>query len=284
MKKILLLLLFVCCSCQKATTNSPVVNAAEIQEEKHIQQSMNEEMKLQSSQRKRKKRLDMQQRLHEVAVKIEPHARELCHKIIGANEEKTCIYPIELSKKGGLNAYADGKKVVILSGMMQFAKEDEELAYIISHELAHNIMNHPDSTKNNAIVGGLFGVVVDVLAASQGVNTQGLFTKTGANADVLSYSQDFEKEADYIGMYILAISGYDAAKAPDLWRRMSVRNPDGIYVGKSHPANPERFVAMNKTINEIKLKQINKKPLVPDFNIVKNDASVLSKDYPSLRK
>ena len=41
-------------------------------------------------------------------------------------------------------AFADGTKVFLTRGMMRFAQSDEELALVVAHETAHNIMGHID--------------------------------------------------------------------------------------------------------------------------------------------
>ena len=149
--------------------------------------------------------------------------------------------------------------------MMAFAKTDNQLATVLSHEYAHAIMAHPSKAGQNATVGGLLGLAVDTLANSQGMNTSGMFSKLGAQSAVMKYSQGFEKEADYIGMYILKRSGFNIDQAANLWRRMATLNPKGIYVGSSHPTTAERYLLLGKTASEIKTKQKNGQTLLPDF-------------------
>jgi hypothetical protein len=45
---------------------------------------------------------------------------------------------------------------------------------------------------------------------------------------------------------------------------MSAREPDGIYVSTTHPTNPERYVAMQKTVEEISHKKKAREPLLPN--------------------
>ena len=48
-------------------------------------------------------------------------------------------------------------------------------------------------------------------------NTKGAFTKTAAKRAQNAYSPEFEAEADYVGLYILARAGYNIDRAPDAW-------------------------------------------------------------------
>ena len=57
-------------------------------------------------------------------------------------------------------------------------------------------------------------------------------------------------------------------QALKFWRRMSVEDPEGIYSSVTHPSNAERFVALQKTLEEINYKRKHKIPLLPDFKAV----------------
>lgn len=148
---------------------------------------------------------------------------------------------------------------------MDFFKTDEEIALVFSHELAHNAMKHIDAKKKNAIVGGIFGFVLDVAAAAAGVNTNGDFTRLASNAGASSYSVEFEQEADYVGLYFMAQAGYRIDEAPNFWRRMATSNSASITMKSSHPTAPERFLALETTVKEIKGKMASNQPLNPEM-------------------
>ncbi|MBF0186667.1 MAG: M48 family metalloprotease [Magnetococcales bacterium] len=52
---------------------------------------------------------------------------------------KACNYGIFVMSDDLINAYADGKRVSITAGMLRFLKNDDQLAWILAHELAHNV-------------------------------------------------------------------------------------------------------------------------------------------------
>ena len=203
-------------------------------------------------------------RLAPLADRIEKAASGLCHDMRGA--AANCVYQVILDPKEiGLNAHADGKNVVINPGMVDFAHNDTHLAFVIAHEFAHNIMAHIAAQQKNVAIGGILGTLGDALAQSQGLNTSGALGKMGANQALLKYSPSFETEADYVGLYILARAGYPIEEAPDFWRIMSVSEPQAIYVTSTHPNNPSRTIAMEKTILEIRAKQKANQPLLPNI-------------------
>lgn len=186
-------------------------------------------------------------------------------KKISVSPTQACDFKVSLSPDDVKNAYADGKNIVIYKGMMDFFKTDEEIALVVSHELAHNSMKHIDAKKKNAVIGGIFGLLLDVAAAAGGVNTNGDFTRMASNAGGGAFSVEFEQEADYVGLYFMATAGYKIDDAPNFWRRMATSNSQSITMKSSHPTAPERFIALEATVKEIKDKIENKQPLKPEM-------------------
>ncbi len=264
MKKLLIIfLLFSLCACATAKTQFPDIDKVELEAERKRQHEFATQTKIDKKAKKQAKRLEHKQRLLKVSTEIMRGGTKLCQ-----NFEKTsqaCLYDFVLTKGTERNAYADGKKIYITPPMMNFAKTDEELAIVLGHEYAHNIMGHISSTTRNIVLGSIVGMVLDGIAATQGVNTGSTFGNLGINMGQLSYSKTFEKEADYVGLYVTSLSGYSIDNAQDFWRRMSVSNIASIYEGTTHPSTPERYIALRKTITEIKSKKQSGETLAPNF-------------------
>lgn len=170
-----------------------------------------------------------------------------------------CAYPVQLVNHDAVNAFADGRRVGITTGMVRFAETDEELALVVAHEVAHNALGHLTKRFGNVMLGTLVDLALSVLG---GVNTQGTFGRLGE----LAYSQAFEAEADYAGLYIVARAGYDIRQAPNFWRRMAVEHPGSIRENfmATHPSTPERFLAIEQAVREIEAKRRQGLPLLPD--------------------
>lgn len=179
--------------------------------------------------------------------------------------DTACAFGAVVQKHDALNAWADGERIIVTSAMMRFASADDELAVVVAHEVAHNAMRHVDAMKSNAGLGALLGAIVDIAAATQGVNTGGDFTNLGAAAGASAYSQDFEREADYVGMYILARAGFPVDSAPNFWRRMAEESPGSIGYASSHPTTAERFIRLEQALTEIRLKQDAGLDLLPEL-------------------
>ena len=161
--------------------------------------------------------------------------------------QQVCDYPVVLKYDDAVNAYADGEKIIILSGMADFARTDQELALVMAHELAHNTEGHVRAKKTNALGGAVLGAILDGV-----LGTGTVFSRTGGQLAASAYSVDFEREADYIGMYILARSGYATEGAGKFWRRMAVKGQGkSIDFASTHPTTAERMLAIEQTAREI---------------------------------
>ena len=171
-----------------------------------------------------------------------------------------CNYPILLVQNDSVNAFANGSQIGITTGMIRFAQKDEQLGLVIAHELGHNIMDHISKLRTNS----LLGTIVDLAAAYYGVNTQGVFGQAGARM----YSQEFEAEADYVGIYYMERAGYSIDNVADFWRYMAVEHPGSINQShaSTHPATPERFLEINAAIEEIKEKKRLNQQLIPNVS------------------
>lgn len=178
--------------------------------------------------------------------------------------DTVCDYQVQVVRADEVNAMADGQSVFITSAMMRFA-DDAELSTVISHELGHNVMKHAEAKKRNSLMAGIFGAVLDVAMATQGVNTGGQYTNQMAALGAQTFSQDFEREADYVGMYIQALAGQDYTHAADLWRHMATESPGSIRFASSHPTTAERFVRLEHTASEIDAKKAAGMPLRPEM-------------------
>ncbi len=262
----LTLLLLILNGCATAISQTPIITKTELATEQKIQQRIIENEKARTKTvAEQHNRQQMLQRLQAVGVKISQAGKEICKKILPPNTK--CHFPFALDKDSvqAINAYTDGKKIVVTPAMMLFAYDDNQLATVLAHEFAHAIMQHPRKTSQNVVIGGLLGLAADQLAKTQGIETNGTFSKIGAQTAVMRYSQEFEREADYIGMYILDKAGYNIHAAAFLWRRMAVLNPKGIYSASTHPTTAERYLLLEKTSREIVNKKANNLPLVPKW-------------------
>ena len=178
--------------------------------------------------------------------------------------QRVCNYPVVIVDKPQVNAYADGKGIYVHRGMMDFVHSDEELALVVGHEMAHDFRGHLKAMKQNAMVGTAVGAMFDVLLAAGTGIAGSTFSNMGGRAAAGAYSQEFEAEADYVGLYVMARAGYGIDDAANFWRRMAISSPGSITMTTDHPATPERFVALQAAVKEIHDKATLGQALVPN--------------------
>ena len=175
-----------------------------------------------------------------------------------------CNYTLTVVKHDMPNAWIDGQHVFVTSAMLRFASTDDELATLLAHQISHNAMRHMEARAKNHSLGALFGAVLDVTAQRYGVYSAGEHRKNWSERTAGPFSQDFEREADYVGMYILARANRPFASASDLWRRLAQASPGSINFTVSHPTTEERYLRLDEAAAEIRRKQASQSPLLPE--------------------
>ncbi len=151
--------------------------------------------------------------------------------------DQVCASRLRLRSSAVINAYADGRRITVTTGLMDFVRDDNELALIIGHELAHNTMGHIRKVVGNYILSGF----------------------------ATRYTRPFESEADYVGLYYMVRAGYDPSGVEDFWRRLAEVDPRSVNRAKTHPTFPDRYLRLAATRAEIEAKQAMGEPLIPNF-------------------
>ena len=114
---------------------------------------------------------------------------------------------------------------------------------------------------------GVVGLLLDLAnpAANPAAGTTAGFMKSFGNVGGGAYSQDFELEADYVGLYMAARAEYDVDAAANFMRRLAAVKPDSIDVeDATHPNTAHRFVALETAALEIQRKRNRRDPLIPN--------------------
>lgn len=115
--------------------------------------------------------------------------------------ERGCATRFQILPSPRLNAYADGIYAQVTSAVAEYAAGDDELAAVIAHEFAHNVLRHRARLD------------------AAGVR-RGLLASFGRNARLI---RETEEEADRLSIWLLARAGYDPEAAIRFWRRFGQR-------------------------------------------------------------
>lgn len=261
----MLWLLMLLTACNQPITQYPLPSPEEIAAEESLQHQLISSVAAKGGAPRPWRRNKMSgKRFDRVADRVEKAGAEICQELGLPQQGMRCYFYFQTKRGDDINAYADGERIFVLSGMRRFLESDDELALLLGHELAHNMMGHIPARQNNALVGLLVGAALEGVAASGGYNLPGTMEDSAALGS-LTFSHEFEKEADYVGLYIASRAGYNTEKAIRMWQRLSVEDPEGLYGSITHPSNPERAAVLKKTIQEITSKRKESQPLLPSI-------------------
>ncbi len=169
---------------------------------------------------------------------------------------RACGFGIELGNADNVNSYADGSRVMVTRGMMNFAQSDDELAVLMAKAMSHNILGHATAQRNGSTIGSIIDNLMRV-----NPDTSMLIGSGGIKAT----PQEMDAAADNLSLYLLARAGYNVDKAAPFWKRLAATHPATVLNGyvANHPATAFRLAAIEKSAAEVKAKQAAKKALVP---------------------
>jgi predicted Zn-dependent protease len=156
-----------------------------------------------------------------------------------------------------INAWAlPGGKVVVYTGILPVAQDENGLAVIIGHEVAHAIAQHGNERMSQALLTELGGLALNYALQEKPDKTRqvwGAAFGLGAQFGVLMpFSRLHEKEADHLGLIFMAMAGYDPRGAVDFWQRMAEQKDGGIPAFLStHPSDEARIENIRALIPEV---------------------------------
>jgi hypothetical protein len=167
-----------------------------------------------------------------------------------------CAFSIELGNADNVNTYADGRRVLITRGMLNFAQSDEELAYLIAKDMAHNSLGHAIRQRMVATTGS----VIDNL-----MRVQPDLTTTAGTGGIRPYPQELDAAADNLALYMLVRAGYSVDAYASFWQRLATQYPASVPNAYTalHPGTAYRLIMIDKSRQILSTKQAANKPLLP---------------------
>lgn len=152
-----------------------------------------------------------------------------------------CASRFEMATSNQLNANSNGNVVQVYGRLVIAFPKDDDLAMVMAHELAHNIMGHNQAIKDRHLSTGLAA------------------TWTGSG-NVL---RDFERQADRLGIFLVARAGYSYEHAAKFWRTLASTGGLGAWIAVTHPNPKNRGQHAKKAVEEIDALKRQGSPLIP---------------------
>ena len=166
-------------------------------------------------------------------------------------------WEFNLVENQAVNAWCmPGGKVVVYTGILPVTRDDQGLAVVMGHEIAHAIAEHGSERMSQQLVAQLGGVALSEALRSKPQQTQQLWMAAfGAGAQygaLLPFSRLQESEADRLGLIFMAMAGYDPKAAPAFWERMA-ESKEGASPPEfmsTHPSDATRIRKLGELIPE----------------------------------
>lgn len=178
-------------------------------------------------------------------------------KIAAAANRPDFKWEFNLVENKAMNAFClPGGKVVVYTGILKAAKNDAQLATVMSHEVAHALARHGAERMSSAkIQQGLQAIGNIVLASTAPQYTNAFNQAYGIGSQLgvmLPYGRLQESEADEIGIYLMAKAGYNPYEALNFWKNMSAGKKATNEFFSTHPSSSTRIQKINNVIAKMK--------------------------------
>lgn len=128
----------------------------------------------------------------------------------------------------------------VWTGLLLRAENEAQLVAVLAHEMAHFLQRHSLHNLRNVKDTAAVGLVLSMFGLA------GALTNIALVAGAMGFSRDQEREADRIGLEMMAQAGYDPREASRLWTNLvqEVRagggdtQPNAMFA--THPGSEER--------------------------------------------
>ena len=161
------------------------------------------------------------------AVEIEPLQREIHLNLKGYRFD----WQFNVLRSRQVNAFClPGGRVVVYTGLLRIVANDDQLATVLSHEIAHALAHHANER----------------ITTEESGHVNWLFRQ--------AYDRQQESEADHIGLFLMTFAGYDPDEALDFWQHMERLSQGGHLpeILSDHPSDQRRIQQLRMWIPQAK--------------------------------
>ena len=203
---------------------------------------------------------DSLNKIIEIGSKIEISISEYFHK--NNMDDPTSNFKWEyilIENKKIRNAWCmPGGKIAFYTGMLDITKNDDGLAAVMGHEIAHAVAKHSVERASRGVLVNTATGIIDIATGGKlsevnrttGIDTVGLISQIGI---MNPFNRKQESEADYLGLVFASLSGYDIRETVKIWERMKEANKgkEPPEFMSTHPSSDRRIKQINEWMNDI---------------------------------
>jgi predicted Zn-dependent protease len=158
-----------------------------------------------------------------------------------------------------INAWCmPGGKIVVYTGILPVTENDDALATVMGHEVAHALLNHGKQRLSWGYLQQIGGALLLWALGGTSEDTQNLFLIAyGLSTNLgfmLPFSRGNESQADEYGLYLMAIAGYTPEESTGFWERMAKQGSSGPEFLSTHPSHETRISDLKNLIPIAKAK------------------------------
>jgi hypothetical protein len=182
----------------------------------------------------------------EVTSYIEGIGKRLVDAIPPELQHPEFHYTFQAVNVREINAFAlPGGPMFVNRGMIEKAHAEGEVAGVMAHELSHVVLRHGTAQATKASkyeAGKLAGAVIGAIIGGGLGTAVAEGTSFGLGAHFLSFSREYEKQADLEGAQIMARAGYDPRDMANMFQTIEQESgPGGPQWLSDHPNPGNRY-------------------------------------------
>ncbi len=148
-----------------------------------------------------------------------------------------------------------GGKIAVYSGILPIAKNNDGLASIMAHEIAHAVARHSAERASRAMLmdAGTYAFERLVLGTSMTRHSRQLYGQLRQLGLELPFNRSQESEADYLGLVFMSLSNYNTQESYLVWERMqeAMGGSGQTEFFSTHPSPKNRIKKLKEWIPQV---------------------------------
>ncbi len=184
-------------------------------------------------------------------AELQRRVREVGTRIAAVSGRPDFDWEFNVIEDDNPNAFAlPGGKVGVNTGLFQVAQNDDQLAAVMAHEVAHAIARHGSERISTQLVLQAGLSAGSIIVGSEAGDQYAQYAAQAATLGIiLPFNRKQESEADEIGVLLMAEAGYDPRQAVELWRNFEAfggdRPPEFL---STHPSPGNRIQRIERLL------------------------------------